>query len=100
MNLYLRAFSIAIYQKCDLYYLRLFILFSGLQILQFWSVNYASYFRPYLWSVLILEIFSSWDVKKGQFQFLSTFLAGFFWSVNYTSGLCIIAYIEHGQCFI
>ena len=45
MNLYLRAFSIAIYQKFDLYYLCLFRLFSGLQIVQFWSVNYASYFR-------------------------------------------------------
>ena len=45
MNLYLRAFSIAIYQKFDLYYLCLLRLFSGLQILQFWSVNYASYFR-------------------------------------------------------
>ena len=40
-----------------------------------------------LWSVLILEIFSSWDIKKGQFQFLVTFLAVFFWSVNCTSGL-------------
>ena len=46
MNLYLRAFSIAIYLKFDLYYLCLFRLFSGLQIVQFWSVNYASYFRP------------------------------------------------------
>ena len=24
-----------------------------------------------LWSVLILEIFSGWDIKKGQFQFSS-----------------------------
>ena len=39
------AFSI-IYQKYDLYYLCLFRLFYGLQIVQFWSVNYASYFRP------------------------------------------------------
>ena len=46
MNLYLRAFSIAMYQKFDLYYLCLFRLFTGLQIIQFWSVNYASYFRP------------------------------------------------------
>ena len=46
MNLYLKLFSIAIYQKFRLYYLCLFRHFSGLQILQFWSVNYASYFRP------------------------------------------------------
>ena len=46
MDLYLRAFSIAIYRKFNLYYLRLFRLFSGLQTVQFWSVNYASYFRP------------------------------------------------------
>ena len=53
-----------------------------------------------LWPVLILEIFSSWDIKKGQFQFLVTFFTVFFWSVNCTSGLYIITYIEHGQCFI
>ena len=47
MSLYLRAFSIAIYQKFDLYYLYLFRLFSGLQIVQFWSGNYVSYFRPF-----------------------------------------------------
>ena len=58
----------------------------------------------YLWPVLILELFSGWDVKKGQFQFLVTFLAVFFWSVNFTSGLesglYIITYFEHRQCFI
>ena len=53
-----------------------------------------------LWSVLILEIFSSWDIKKGQFQFLVTLLAVFFWSVNCTSGLYIITYFEHENCFI
>ena len=31
---------------------------------------------------LILEILSSWDSKKGLFQFLVTFLAVFFWSLN------------------
>ena len=41
-----------------------------------------------LWEVLILEIFSSWDIKKGQFQFLVTFLAVFFWSVNCTILAC------------
>ena len=45
MNLYLRAFSTDIYLKLDFYYLCLFRLFSSLQIVQFWSVNYASYFR-------------------------------------------------------
>ena len=35
--------------------------------------------------VLILEIFICWDIKKGQFQFLVTFLAVFFWSVNCTN---------------
>ena len=40
-----------------------------------------------LWSVLILEIFSSWNIKTGQFQFLVTFFSIFFWSVNCTSGL-------------
>ena len=38
-----------------------------------------------LWPVLILEIFSGWDIKKGQFQFLVTFLAVFFWSVKSTN---------------
>ena len=45
MNLYLRAFNIAIYQKFNLYYLCLFRHFSGLQIVQFWPVDYDSYFR-------------------------------------------------------
>ena len=53
-----------------------------------------------LWPVLILEIFSGWDIKKGQFQFLVTFLAVFFWSVNCTNLVCISSYFEHGQCFI
>ena len=26
-----------------------------------------------------------WDIKKGQFQFLNTFLVVFFWSVNYSN---------------
>ena len=53
-----------------------------------------------LWPVLILEIFSSWDIKNGQFQFLVTFLSVTFWSVDCTSGLYIITSFEHGQCFI
>ena len=47
-----------------------------------------------LWPVLILEIFSGWDIKKGQFQFLVTFLAVFFWSVNCAKLVCIFSYTE------
>ena len=53
-----------------------------------------------LLSVLIVEIFSGWDIKKGQFQFIVTFLVVIFWSVNCTSGLYFITFFEHGQCFI
>ena len=35
------------------------------------------------WSMLILEIFSSYDIKNGQFQFLVAFLAVFFWCASY-----------------
>ena len=75
----------------------------------FWSVNFTVLvcklyllFQTILnlWSVLMLEIFSVWDIKKGQFQFLVTFLAVFFWSVNCTNLVCISSYFEHGQCFI
>ena len=38
---------------------------------------------------LILEIFSSWDIKKGQFQFLVTFLAVFLRSISSTNQICI-----------
>ena len=92
INLHLRSFSVAIYGKLELHYLCLFRLFSGLSIVQFWFANCASYFRPSyftLWPVLILEVFSSWDIKKGQFQFLLTFLVVFFWSVNCTNQVCI-----------
>ena len=94
MNLYLRDFSIAIYQKFDLYYLCLFRLFFGLEIVQFWSVNYASYFRP-------SEIFSCWDIRKDQFQFLVTFLVVFFLVCKLCkSVLYIITYFKHGKYFI
>ena len=75
----------------------------------FWSVNFTVLvcklyllFQTILnlWSVLMLEIFSVWDIKKGQFQFLVTFLAVFFWSVNCTNLVYISSYFEHGQCFI
>ena len=53
-----------------------------------------------LWSVLILEIFSCWDIKKGQFQFLVTFLVVFFLVCKlYKSGLYIIKYFEHRKYF-
>ena len=87
----------AIYQKFDLYYLCLFRLFSGLQIVQFWSVNHASYFILDLWPMLILEIFSSLDIKRGQFQFLVTFLAVFFLVcklyIRSVNQFCISSYI-------
>ena len=60
----------------------------------------------YLWLVLILEVFSSWDIKEGQFQFLVTFLAVFFWSVDCTNQFYISSHIlkmamfEHRKCFI
>ena len=46
-----------------------------------------------LWPVFILQVFSSWDIKKGKFQFLATFLADCFWSVNCTNQVCISSYI-------
>ena len=46
-----------------------------------------------LWPVLILEIFSSWDIKKGQFQFSVTFLVVLFWSVNWTNDVCMSSHI-------
>ena len=71
MNLYLRTFSIATYQKFDLYYLCLFRLFSGLQIVQSSSVNYDSCFRP------------SWIYGQ------CWYLVVFFWSVNCANQVCI-----------
>ena len=46
-----------------------------------------------LWPVLMLEIFSCSDIKKGQFQFLVSFLVVFFWSVNCTKQVCISSYV-------
>ena len=78
-NISWRFFCINIYRKIDLYYLRLFRLFL-------WPVNctilvskLSFIFQTILnfWPVLILNIFSSWDIKKGQFQFWVTFLAIF-----------------------
>ena len=54
-----------------------------------------------LWPLLILEIFICWNIKKGQFEYLVTFLAVFFLVGKLCkSGLYIITYFEHGQCFI
>ena len=75
----------------------------------FWSVNCTTLVCKFnllfqtilkLWPMLMLEIFSGWDIKNGQFQFLVTFLAVFFWSVNCGNLVCISSYFEHGQCFI
>ena len=52
-----------------------------------------------LWPVLILEIFSCWDIKKCQFQFLVTFLVVFFWSVSCTDQVCISSHILKMQIF-
>ena len=102
INLYLRPFIIVIYGKFHLNYLCLFRLF--------WSVNCTSLvcklsvlFQTILdlWPVFILEIFSCWDIKKGQFQFLVTSLVVFFLVCNlYKSGLHIISYVKHGKYFI
>ena len=86
MYLYLRAFSIAIYQNFDLCFLCLFRLFTGHQIVQFWFVSKTIL---NLWPVLILETFSCCDIKKGQFQFLDYFLVVFFWSVNCSNQVSI-----------
>ena len=50
---------------------------------------------------MILEVFSCWDNKKGHLQFLLTFLAVSFMVYKLEkSGLYIITYFEHRQCFI
>ena len=102
INLYLRPFSIAISENFDLYYLWLFRLFSGLSIVILVLKLYLLFQTILdLWPVLILEVFSSWDIKKGQFQFLVNYLAVFFLVCKlYKSSLYIITYFEHGQCFI
>ena len=46
-----------------------------------------------LWTVLIFEIFSCCDIKKGQFQLLVTVLVIFFWSVNCINQVCISSHI-------
>ena len=52
------------------------------------------------WLVLIEEIFSGWDIKKGQFHFLVTFLVVFLVCKLYKPGLYILTYFEHGYFFI
>ena len=89
------SFQYSIYQKFNLYYLFLFRLF-------FWSANFTILVSKLcllfqtilgLWPVLILEVFSCWDIKKGQFQFLVTFLVVFFWSVNCANQVSIASHI-------
>ena len=53
-----------------------------------------------LWPVLVLEIFSCWDIKKGQFQFLVNFSCFFLVCKLYKSGLYIVTYIEYEKYFI
>ena len=83
INSYLRPFSIAIYEKFNLYFLYLFRLFlacklynSGLQIMPLIS--------DHLRFMASADIggFYYWDITKGHFQFLNTFLAVFFCFVN------------------
>ena len=104
-NLYLRAFSIAIYQCliCTIcaywdFFLVCILYRSAYCILH--SVCISVYD---LWPVLILEIFSCWDIEKGQFQFLVNFLVVvlFFFLLCklYRSGL-YITHFEHGKYFI
>ena len=86
-----------------------FVLFVSVQTF-FWSPDCTILLRKLfflfqtildLWPVLILEMFSSWDPKKGQFQFLVTFLVVFSLVCKlYKSGLHIITLFKHGQCFI
>ena len=48
-----------------------------------------------LWPALMLEVFSSWDIKKVEFQFLVTFLAVFFPVCKlYKSDIQIIPHIS------
>ena len=44
-------------------------------------------------AVLILEVFNSWGIKKGQFQFLVFFFSFFFCSVNCPNQFCISPHI-------
>ena len=100
MNLYLRACYLSKVQ---------FVLFMSIQTF-FWSGNCTILVCKLcfllqvildLWPVLILEILSSWAIKKGQFQFLVTFFSCFFLTCKlYKSGLYITTYFKHGQCFI
>ena len=40
-----------------------------------------------------IGVFSCWDIKKGRLQFLFTFLAVSFWSVNCPHQVCILWHI-------
>ena len=84
------------FQYCYLSKVR-FILFVPNQTF-FWSANCTILVRKLhllfqtilnLWPLLILEIFSYWDIKNCQFQFLVTFSVVFFWCVNCRNQVCI-----------
>ena len=93
INLDLRPFSIAIYGKLDLYYLCLFRLFSGLQIM---SLN-LDHLR-FIASFDIGDYLGYWE---GSVSVLSYFFSCFFLVCKlYKSGLYIITYFEHGKYFI
>ena len=74
--LYSRPFTIAIYRKFDLFYPGFFLACkldsSGLQIMLLIS-NHLRFMAS-----VDIRSFWYWDIKKGQIQFLVTFLAGFF----------------------
>ena len=98
MNLYLRAFSIALYQMLDLHYLPIQTFF--------WSANctilVCKFFLLFqtildLWPVLISEIFRCWDLKKAQFNSQLLFQLFFLVCKLYKSGLSIITFLHMGN---
>ena len=93
INLDLRPFSIAIYGKLDLYYLCLFRLFSGLQIM---SLN-LDHLR-FIASFDIGDYLGYWE---GSASVLSYFFSCFFLVCKfYKSGLYVITYFEYAQRLI
>ena len=96
LSLRIREHILQIFQYCYLQQDQI-VLFVPIQTF-FWSVNctilacklcFIFNVILNLWSVLILEIFNVLDIKKSQLQFLVTFVAVFFWSVNCTNLVCI-----------
>ena len=88
INLYLRPFSIAIYEKFSLYvctYSELCLLFQT--VLD-------------LWPVLVLQVFSNEILRKASFNLSYYFSCFYLVCKLYKSGLYIITYFGHRQCFI